>query len=102
VRVVFSAVHNAGAQIRHHGDFDQAGVQILRDLEDRYGAAPWRFDAESLAGALHTLGRTPPPPRAQALEHAVERLVGPLPEELVIDDLVADLRRHSRPQRGLP
>ena len=102
VRLVFSVVHNAGAQIRHHGDFDQAGVQILRDLEDRYAAAPWRFDAESLSEALHTLGRTPPRPRAQTLEHAVERLASPLPEELVIDDLLADLRRNSRPKRGLP
>ena len=101
-RLLFSVVHNAGAQICHHGDFDQAGLQMLRDLEVRYGAAPWRFDAESLSGALRTLGRPPADPGALTLELAVERLDRSLPEELVIDDLVSDLRRHSRPTRGLP
>ena len=30
VRLLFSCIHRAGAQIRHHGDFDEAGVQIFR------------------------------------------------------------------------
>jgi uncharacterized protein (TIGR02679 family) len=101
-RLLFSVIHNAGAQIFHHGDFDQAGLQILRDLEVRYGAAPWRFDAESLSRALRTLGRPPADPGGLMLERTVERLDGSLPEELVIDDLVSDLRRNSHPARGLP
>jgi uncharacterized protein (TIGR02679 family) len=92
VRLLLSSVQRSRAPIRHHGDFDEAGVQILRDLEDRYGAEPWRFDVESLCGALHTLGHTPPDPRPATLERAVQKLGTTLPEELVIDDLVSDLR----------
>ncbi len=91
-RLLLSTVHDAGAQIRHHGDFDQAGVQILRDLEDRYAVAPWRFDIESLCKALPALGHDPLEPRPETLEDAVEKLAQPLPEELVIDELVSDLR----------
>jgi uncharacterized protein (TIGR02679 family) len=96
VRLLFSSVHRSGAQIRHHGDFDEAGVQILRDLEDRYGAVPWRFDVESLCGALHGLGRAPLHPRPTTLEGAVQKLGTTLPEELVIDDLISDLRAVGR------
>jgi uncharacterized protein (TIGR02679 family) len=96
VRLLFSSVHHSGAQIRHHGDFDEAGVQILRDLEDRYGAVPWRFDVESLCGALHGLGRAPLHPRPATLEGAVQKLGTTLPEELVIDDLISDLRAVGR------
>lgn len=96
VRLLFSSVHRSGAQIRHHGDFDEAGVQILRDLEDRYGAVPWRFDVESLCGALHGLGRAPLHPRPATLEGAVQKLATTLPEELVIDDLISDLRAVGR------
>lgn len=101
-RLLFSIAHSAGAQIRHHGDFDQAGVQILRDLEDRYSAVPWRFDLESLSSALLTLSHTTSHPLARTLERAVEQLATPLTEELVIDDLVSDLRSHSRPRQDLP
>ena len=63
VRVLLAGLHEAGASLRHHGDGDAAGAQILDDLHRRYGAERW----------------------------------GPLmpgvAEELVIDDLVADLRR---------
>lgn len=95
-RLLLSLAHSAGAQIRHHGDFDQAGVQILRDLEDRYDAVPWRFDANALSTALHALGRTPPHPNVPTLERAIEQLDSLLPEELVIDSLVSDLGRYSR------
>ncbi len=96
VRLLFSSVHRSGAQIRHHGDFDDAGVQILRNLEDRYGAVPWRFDVESLCAALRRLGRTPLDPRPATLERAVQQLGAMLPEELVIDDLVSDLTAIGR------
>jgi uncharacterized protein (TIGR02679 family) len=51
VRLLLSSVHAAGAPIQHHGDYDSAGVQIMRDLELRYGAVPWRFDVASLREA---------------------------------------------------
>jgi hypothetical protein len=91
-RLLLSAVHAAGAPILHHGDFDEAGVQILRDLEFRYGAEPWRFDVPSL---LHTVAKGQPPLQdvhLTSLEAAVREHRSAIPEELVIDDLLADLR----------
>ena len=96
VRLLLSAAHRAGARIRHHGDFDEAGVQILRDLEDRYDGVPWRFDVDSLYGALRRLGHVPSEPRPTTLGDAVHRLATPLPEELVIEQLVSDLKAVGR------
>lgn len=92
VRLLFACVGRAGVRLRHHGDFDEAGVQILRDLEDRYDAIPWRFDVESLCDALRGLGRGASDPHPTTLEGAVRRLRAALPEELLIDDLLSDLR----------
>jgi hypothetical protein len=47
---------------------------------------PWRFDLAALAGARGGL-----PPDVDSLEDAVDALREPVPEELVIDDLVSDL-----------
>ena len=53
----------------HHGDFDEAGVQILRDLEPRYGAVPWRFDVAVAAQAIaHVTRPRPRDPDATTLE----------------------------------
>lgn len=89
VRLVFSAVRRAGGLLRHHGDFDEAGVQIFRDLEDCYRALPWRFDGVSLREAL---GAPAPQTPSPTLEAAVQQLSGVVAEELVIDQLIADLR----------
>jgi uncharacterized protein (TIGR02679 family) len=91
VRLLFSCIHRAGAQIRHHGDFDEAGVQILRDLEDRYGAVPWRFDIDSLCEALGQRGHAVPSARPATLEGAVQLLSKAVPEELLIGALLSDL-----------
>lgn len=90
VRLLFSIVRRAGVRVRHHGDFDEAGVQILRDLERSYDAVPWRFDVGSLCAAL---GARPVQPQPRSLEDAIRRLSGVLAEEMVIEDLIADLRR---------
>jgi hypothetical protein len=78
--------------LRHHGDFDEAGVQILRDLETRYGAAPWQFDLKALHVTLDRLGRPEPPVEGSALETAVAQLPSPIAEELLLGHLIADLR----------
>ncbi|HZE05402.1 MAG TPA: TIGR02679 domain-containing protein [Solirubrobacteraceae bacterium] len=91
VRRLFSIIHRAGVHVRHHGDFDEAGVQILRDLEDRYGAVAWRFDVAALGRAL---GQARAP--AGTLEESVRRLPRGVAEEMVIDDLLADLRDAGR------
>lgn len=93
VRVVLASLHGAGARISHHGDFDDAGVQILRDLESRYGAVPWRFDVDALHAALLTRRRPVPAPWPATLEEAVRLCSHSLPEELLVEELLADLRR---------
>jgi len=89
VRKLFSIVYRAGVRVRHHGDFDEAGLQILRDLEERYDAVAWRFDREALHEAV---GGRAPANVAETLEDGVLRLACGLAEEMVIDDLIADLR----------
>jgi len=91
VRLLFSIVHRAGVRLQHHGDFDEAGVQIFRDLEDCYAAVPWRFSVEALRKAL---GQTPA--LADIFEDVVRRLSCSVPEEMVIEDLVTDLRSAGR------
>ncbi len=66
-------------------------MQIFRDLEACYAAVPWRFDVETLRT---TLGQTLAP--AATLEDSVRRLSCGLAEEMVIDDLIADLRTTGR------
>jgi uncharacterized protein (TIGR02679 family) len=89
VRLLFSIVRRAGVRVRHHGDFDESGVQILRDLEDCYDAVPWRFDLESLCEAL---GPRAPARIPKSLEDSVRRVSCGPAEEMVIEDLIADLR----------
>jgi uncharacterized protein (TIGR02679 family) len=89
VRLLFSTLRRAGVRVRHHGDFDDAGVQILRDLEASYDAVPWRFDVAALSEALGPRAPAPPP---TTLEDGVRRISCGLAEEMVIEDLVADLR----------
>jgi uncharacterized protein (TIGR02679 family) len=91
VRRLFSIVHRAGVRLRHHGDFDAAGVQIFRDLEDCYAAVPWRFD---VAGLCKALGQRPAP--TGSLEDEVRRLSRGVPEELIIEALLSDLRDAAR------
>jgi uncharacterized protein (TIGR02679 family) len=93
VRLLFSTVRRAGVRLRHHGDSDEAGVQILRDLEHCYDAVPWRFDVPALHEALGARASAPPP---HTLEDGVRRLSCALAEETVIDDLIADLRNAAR------
>lgn len=92
VRLLFSCIHRTGAQIRHHGDFDEAGAQIFRDLEDRYDAVPWRFNVDSLYEALGQLSHPAPSARPATLEGAVQKLPKAVPEELLIEVLLSDLR----------
>ena len=93
VRLLFSTVRQAGVRLRHHGDFDEAGVQILRDLEHCYDAVPWRFD---LAALHEALGARAPALVPKTLEDGVRRIFSTLPEETLIDDLVADLEDAAR------
>jgi uncharacterized protein (TIGR02679 family) len=93
VRRLLSIVRDAGVRARHHGDFDEAGVQIFRDLEDCYAVVPWRFDVAALGEALAARA---PEAAPETLEAAVRRLSRGVAEEAVIDDLIGDLRDAGR------
>jgi uncharacterized protein (TIGR02679 family) len=95
VRRLYEAIASAGGGIRHHGDPDEAGVQILRDLQLRYGAQPWRVDVDSWHPQCARLSATSPAPE----NLTVEKVSGDraLPEELVIGELIDDLRAHRSP-----
>jgi len=92
VRLLLSAIADAGGAIHHHGDFDEAGLLIMRDLRERYGAAPWRFDRPALERGLALSGSAGIPPRVLCLQDAVAGLARAIPEELLLDELLADLR----------
>jgi hypothetical protein len=68
---------------------------------ERLGTQPWRFDAAQYRRAaarrrdLRPLGDRPARMPAGALADALEEVARTLPEELVCDDLVGDLR-HGR------
>jgi uncharacterized protein (TIGR02679 family) len=100
VRLLLSSLSAAGARVCHHGDFDEAGVQILRDLEARYRVVPWRFDVASLGAVLRRRGLPPPDRVPRTLEDAVGGLEDCVAEELLVDELVVDLTVAARRPAG--
>jgi len=92
VRLLLGAIADAGGAIRHHGDFDDAGLLIMRDLHERYGTVPWRFDRPGLERALARAGDSDILPTATSLPEAVAGLTRAIPEELLLDELLVDLR----------
>ncbi len=91
VRLIVACVRRSGERVRHHGDFDESGVQILCDLERRNGAVPWRFDVAALHEALDLLGWSPRLRSSSDLAQAVGELERAIPEELLLDRLIEDL-----------
>jgi uncharacterized protein (TIGR02679 family) len=87
---------DAGAELAYHGDFDWGGLRIGNVLFDRLPARPWRFDTASYLAAAprgHTLAGT----AAEAcwdgdLTDAMRASGKAVEEELVLDDLLDDLR----------
>jgi len=87
----------AGAAIRYHGDFDWGGVRIGNVVADRVPAQPWRFDSVAYrrlvqAGLGRDLAGDPVAARWDSrLTEEMTRSRVRLDEELVLDDLLADL-----------
>ena len=96
-RLLLSAIAGAGGEIRHHGDFDEAGLAIFRDLSERYGAVPWRFDRDALHHAIARLGFVAAPTTGQSIDKVVASLPRAIPEELLLDELLNDLREAAAP-----
>jgi uncharacterized protein (TIGR02679 family) len=98
--LLLTALHGTGTELRYHGDFDWAGLDIAAAVISA-GARPWRMGAEDYLASVH--GAHPnlpvlPPPGPNAASPWDERLVAvmrrtrrQLEEEHVLDDLLSDL-----------
>jgi uncharacterized protein (TIGR02679 family) len=99
VCALLDALRDAGARFDHHGDYDWEGLAISRWLMEHYVASPWRFDATAYRGALTQLRGSPLPlkqarhrqPTSDPLVVELSRSGVAVPEEAVLDDLIADL-----------
>ncbi len=109
---VVEGIAQSGSAIRVHADFDAAGCSIAGAVILRCDAVPWRFDAESYQTGLETWGvhlalplskgivpETRWDPRLGELLRSDGRAVY---EELVVDDLIADLATDLIADLGKP
>jgi uncharacterized protein (TIGR02679 family) len=93
----------AGAQLLHHGDFDWGGVRIGNVLHARLPVAPWQFDRDAYLRASEAHPSSSPltgdPVGARwdpALSGEMRRAGRRIEEELVADELLADLESDWR------
>ena len=106
VRLLCARLRAGGASLLYHGDFDWDGLAIAAHAREQLGALPWRFDAveyrraAALWSDLRRLGKRPPRTPDGEVADALEEVGRVVPEELVREDLVADLREASG--KGLP
>ncbi|WP_329100457.1 TIGR02679 family protein [Micromonospora sp. NBC_01699] len=100
---LLTALAADGARLRYHGDFDWGGVRIANLLRSRVPWHPWRYD---VAAYLDAASRAVPSPlRGRPVDAAWDagltenmRLHGVrIEEELVLDELLSDLRRATPP-----
>ncbi|HEY2190683.1 MAG TPA: DUF2399 domain-containing protein [Actinomycetospora sp.] len=91
----------AGAEVRHHGDFDPDGIAITARLHAQ-GVVPWRMTAADYTDALAAAaqagvelrefaGPVPPTPWDPELATAMQRAGRAADEERVMDALLAEL-----------
>lgn len=103
-RLLLSSLSEGGTRLRYHGDFGAGGVAIGNIVIGELGATPWRFDSVSHAAAFAAARSNPRPCRTlagriptarwdEALAPAIERCGVEIEEELVLDELLADLAR---------
>jgi uncharacterized protein (TIGR02679 family) len=98
VRLLCERLRAGGVQLRYHGDFDWDGLAIAAHARERLGAEPWRFDAAEyrrVAGRrsdLRPLGARPSRVPDGELADALQEVSRVVPEELVREELIADLR----------
>lgn len=90
-------LHEAGAPLAYHGDFDWAGIQIANRLFTTLPIRSWRFDATDYNAAPsygHPLtGRRIEAVWDPALAETMTTTGKAVEEEIVVDDLVGDLHR---------
>jgi uncharacterized protein (TIGR02679 family) len=92
----------AGADLRYHGDFDWPGIAIANAMIGARGCRPWRMgaaDYEAALARLAPLAGELPPLEGPTTDAAWDRELAPamararraVHEELLLDDLLADL-----------
>jgi len=96
--LLLRALVAAGARLAHHGDFDWGGIRIGNVLHARLPLVPWQFDTEAYTRAADSMTSPQPlggapvaaswdPGLSDAMRHTGRRIE----EELVVDELLADL-----------
>jgi uncharacterized protein (TIGR02679 family) len=93
------ALHEAGAGLAYHGDFDWHGMRIAAGIFGHFPARPWRFRAgdylaaiAARANGLRPLeGRPAPTPWDPALSEAMTAAGLVVEEEAVLAELLTDL-----------
>lgn len=92
----------SGATLTYHGDFDWGGIRIANALRERFPWQPWRFDTPAYETAVTTVTGGPLTGRPTVatwdpkLGPTIEHHGTHIQEELVLPDLIADLRRQVR------
>jgi uncharacterized protein (TIGR02679 family) len=98
VQLLCERLRAGGAELCYHGDFDWDGLAIAAHARERLGAVPWRFDAAEYRRVaarrsdLHPLGARPARVPDGELADALQEVGRVVPEELVLEELIADLR----------
>lgn len=91
------AMSAAGAEVRYHGDLDGDGLRIAAHVVARAQALPWRMTTNDYEHARSRrphgppVGRVTDVPWDSGLAAALRRDGIAVPEESVVDDLLADL-----------
>lgn len=100
IRLLTLLVSN-GAELAYHGDFDWGGIRIANALRERFEWQQWRFNAKAYRAALESVtgGKLTGRPTDAAwdpdLRRELEHHGVHVQEELVLTELLADLRNHS-------
>ncbi|MDT0310187.1 TIGR02679 family protein [Streptomyces sp. DSM 44917] len=91
-------LHDGGATLLYHGDFDWGGLRIAATLLRRVPWHPWRYNALDYRTAATATPLAPPltgtptdSPWDPALAPALTELARRIEEETVLDDLLSDL-----------
>lgn len=91
-------LHESGATIRHHGDFDWGGLRIASALSRHVPWHPWRFTAADYRAAVARAAAGPPltgrpagSPWDPELSEALAETGIRVEEEAVLDVLLPDL-----------
>ncbi len=96
--LLLRALVAAGARLAHHGDFDWGGVRIGNVLHARLPLVPWQFDTEAYIRAADSvtspqplIGVPVPASWDPRLGETMRRAGRRIEEELVLEELLADL-----------